>query len=122
MSGVSRRQLLGAAAVVGVAGAIGARRLAGRRTVRPTLVVFDSRKSASAAFARAHQGIRAVDLAGGQGASWDAIRRAGRKGTVAGLTGWNDYVSARQWLEERGLRVRAEDHDRRHDLIAWTMA
>ena len=117
---VSRRQILGGAAVLGAAGAVGLHRMAGQGRKTPQLVIYDSRKPASLAFARGHAGKRQLDLA--QAANWSAIRTADRKAPVAGLTSWNDYVSARQWLEEKGLRVATEDHDRKHDLIAWTMA
>jgi len=117
---VSRRQVLGGAALIGAAGAIGVHRMAGQGRKAPVLVVYDSRKPASLAFARTQPGRRQLDLA--SAANWSAIRAVERKGPVAGLTSWNDYVSARQWLEERGLRVASESHDRAHDLIAWTMA
>jgi hypothetical protein len=117
---VSRRQVLGGVALVGAAGAVGIHRMAGQGRKAPVLVVYDSRKPASLAFARTQPGKRQVDLA--SAASWSVIRTAQRKAPVAGLTSWNDYVSARQWLEERGLRVASENHDRAHDLIAWTMA
>ena len=116
---VSRRQLLGGAALLGAAGAIGVHRTAGRGKAAQ-LIVYDSRKPASLAFARTRSGKRQLDLASAE--SWSALRTTERKGAVAGLTGWNDYVSARQWLEERGLRLTAERHDRTHDLIEWTMA
>lgn len=122
MSRVSRRQLLGGVALVGAAGAVGIDRLARERLPRPTLLVLDSARPASLALAAAHPGVRRVDLAAERTANWRGIRAIGRGGAVAGLTGWNDYVAARQWLEERGLRVRAERHDRAGDLIAWTMA
>lgn len=116
---VSRRHVLGGAAVLGAAGAIGIHRMAGKGKA-PVLVLYDSRRPASLAFARTRSGVRQLDLA--HSASWSAIRTAERRGSVAGLTSWNDYVSARQWLEDKGLRVTAEDRDRAHDLIAWTMA
>jgi len=117
---VSRRQILGGAAVLGAAGAIGVHRMAGKGGKTPVLILYDSRKPASLAFARARSGKRQLDLA--SAASWSALPGIERKGPVAGLTSWNDYVSARQWLEEKGLRVAAEQRDRAHDLIAWTMA
>ncbi len=117
---VSRREMLGGAAVLGAAGALGVHKLA-PRAKKPSLVIYDSRKPASLAYAQAYPGIRRIDLASERQSNWRAIRAVKRQGTVAGLTGWNDYVSARQWLEERGLRVAEEGHDRHHDLIAWRM-
>jgi hypothetical protein len=116
---VSRRQVLGGAAVIGAAGAIGVHRMAGRGKA-PELILYDSRKPASLTLARGQPGVRQLNLA--NAATWSDIRRAQLKGPVSGLTSWNDYVSARQWLEEKGLRVAAESHDRKQDLIAWTMA
>lgn len=118
---VSRREMLGGAAVLGAAGALGIHKLS-PRAKRPSLVIYDSRKPASVAYARSHAGLRQIDLARERQDNWSAIRSLKRKDVVAGLTGWNDYVSARQWLEERGLRVAEEAHDRQYDLIAWTMA
>ena len=121
MSGLSRRALLGGAvAMAGAAGMVGVRRwrAAGRA---PRIIVFDSRKPASLAFAQARPVARRIDLAKAD-ASWRAIRGLKDRGAVAGLTGWNDYVFARQWLEERGLRVVEQSHDRWRELIAWTMA
>jgi hypothetical protein len=118
---VSRRALLGGAALVAAAGAVGIGRMTGRAQ-RPQVVLYDSRKPASLAFAHRHKGARLLDLASEQSRNWSGVRALRREGAIAGLTGWNDYVAARQWLEERGLRVQAQDHDRAHDLIAWTMA
>jgi len=116
---VSRRQVLGGAAALGAAGAVGLHRMAGQGGKTPHLIVYDSRKPASLAFARARSGRRQLDLA--SAASWSSLRAVDRKGAIAGLTGWNDYVAARQWLEDRGLRLQSERHDRAHDLIEWTM-
>jgi len=122
MSGVSRRELLGAAAIVGAAGAVGLHCWRDRAGRAPEIIVYDSRKPASLAFAQDRPARHRIDLAREQGENWRAIRRLDRSHAVGGLTGWNDYVAARQWLEERGLRVVEQAHDRRHDLIAWTMA
>jgi hypothetical protein len=116
---VSRRALLGGAALVAAAGAVGIGRMTAGGPA-PDVVLFDSRRPASLAFARSQPGARLVDLA--DPGSWPALRAARGRATVAGLTRWNDYVFARQWLEERGLRLRAETHDRGQDLIAWSMA
>ncbi len=118
---VSRREMLGGAALLGAAGALGVHKLS-PRAKKPSLVVFDSRKPASLAFARTQPGVKQIDLASEQTNNWRAIRSLKKQGPVAGLTSWNDYVSARQWLEERGMRVSVETHDRTHDLIGWTMA
>lgn len=118
---VSRRELLGGAAVLGAASALAMHKLA-PRAKQPSIVVYDSRKPASLAFARGKPGLRQIDLVSEQRNNWRSIRALDRQGVVAGLTGWNDFVSARQWLEERGLRVASEMCDTRTGLIAWTMA
>jgi hypothetical protein len=117
---VSRRQVLGGAAVLGVACTMGVHHMAKQGSKTPLLIVYDSRKPASLAFARTQASKRGLDIA--HAASWTDIRTAGRKAPIAGLTSWNDYVFARQWLEERGLRVQVEKRDRSHDLIEWMMA
>ncbi|MCW2412193.1 MULTISPECIES: twin-arginine translocation signal domain-containing protein [unclassified Sphingobium] len=125
MSGVSRRQLLGGAAVAGAVGLFGARAVAGPEKAA-RIVVYDSRRAASRSFAGQFFGLQQIDLAGEHSRNWAgvrAIRRSGAmSGPVAGLTGWNDYVAARTWLEDRGLRLRSERRDATHELIAWTMA
>lgn len=121
---VSRREMLGGAALLGAAGAFGLHKMAGRGgdVPVPRVVIYDSRKPASLAFMRAQRGMVRIDLAREQAENWRAIRALGREGAVAGVTGWTDYVAARGWLEQRGLRVAAEAHDRQTDLIRWTMA
>lgn len=118
---VTRRQLLGGAALAGAVSVIGLRQtLAGR--YRPQLVLVDSRRPASLALTRLWPGARTLDLAMEQRNNWRGVRAVSGKGPVSGVTGWNDYVVARGCLEARGLRVREESLDRQHDLIAWTMA
>ncbi|HWJ71302.1 MAG TPA: twin-arginine translocation signal domain-containing protein [Sphingobium sp.] len=119
---VSRRDILGAAALLGAAGAFGLHRMAGQGGApAPRVVIYDSRKPASLAYARSLSGVTRIDLAQEQAANWRSIRALDRQGPVAGVTGWTDYVAARGWLEQRGLRVAVQDHDRQHDLIRWTM-
>lgn len=118
---ISRRQLLGSAAIAGAIGFVGFRH--GKRSdLRPGVVVFDSRKPASRALAQYLVGIPAIDLAAERANNWQEMRALSKGRVIAGVTGWNDYVAARGWLEARGLRVREESHDRRRDLISWTMA
>lgn len=120
---VSRREMLGGAALLGAAGAFGLHRMAGRgaQVPAPRVVIYDSRRPASLAFARGQHSAGGIDLVREQAENWRSIRGLGREGPVAGVTGWTDYVAARGWLEHRGLRVVAETHDRQHDLIHWTM-
>jgi len=121
---VSRREMLGGAALLGAAGAFGLHRMAGQGTTipAPRFVIYDSRKPASLAYAQAQGGVVRIDLAQEQAANWRSIRALDGQSPVAGVTGWTDYVAARGWLEQRGLRVAVQAHDRRHDLIRWTMA
>lgn len=120
---VSRRELLGGAALLGAAGAFGLHRMAGQAGAAPRFVIYDSRKPASLAYAQAQGGgVAGIDLVQERAANWRGVRALGREGPVAGVTGWTDYVAARGWLEQRGLRVTAQAHDRRSDLIRWTMA
>lgn len=120
---VSRREILGGAALLGAAGAFGLHRMAGEKAAQaPRFVIYDSRKPASLAYAQAQPRATRIDLAREQADNWRAVRALDRQGPVAGVTSWTDYVAARGWLEQRGLRVAAETHDRQHDLIRWTMA
>lgn len=121
---LSRREILGGAALLGAAGTLGLHRMAGQGAGAPAprVVIYDSRKPASLAFMRTQPGAAGIDLAREQAENWRSVRALGRDGPVAGVTGWTDYVAARGWLEQRGLRIAAEAHDRRTDLIRWTMA
>jgi len=121
MSAVSRRQVLGGVALAGAVGALGVRQFVGPEKV-PRIVIYDSRKPTSRAFAHGFAGVRQIDLAGEHGRNWSNVRAIRRDGPVAGMTSWNVYVAARSWLEERGLRLRSEQRDPTHDLIAWAMA
>jgi hypothetical protein len=73
-----------------------------------TLILFDSRIPESRAFARTASGAM-IDLADIDTTQW-AEFRANFAGTrrVVGLTGWTDWVTARGFLEERGLRLTSE--------------
>ena len=121
---VSRREILGGVALLGAAGTFGLHRMAGQGAAipAPRVVIYDSRRPASLASVHARSDAVRIDLAREQVENWRAVRALGREGPVAGVTGWTDYVAARGWLEQRGLRVTAEAHDRQADLIRWTMA
>lgn len=120
-SGVRRRELLGGAALLGAAGAVGLSRVL-PRDHGPRIVVFDGSRDASRAFAKAGGAVQRIDLAEEARTNWRALRSIERGLPVAGYTGWTAYVAARGWLEERGLRLVSETVDRRRGLIAWTMA
>jgi hypothetical protein len=92
-----------------------------------TLILFDSRIPESRAFARAASGAM-VDLADVETSQWTALRAdfAG-KYRVVGLTGWTDWVTARGFLEERGLRLTSETSvpapvSGKAHLFRWEMA
>lgn len=92
-----------------------------------TLILFDSRIPESRAFARTTNGMM-IDLADIETTKWTALRAdfAG-KHRVVGLTGWTDFVTARGFLEERGLRLTSETSvpapvSGKAHLFRWEMA
>ena len=111
---LSRRTLLrSGAAAAGLT--LGGRALG---TSRPDLVVYDSTRLASRAFARRH-GSEAFDVSAGDQALWRAFRRSAPTGRIVGLTTWNELVRARGLLEERGKRLAYEE--KRGPLFLWAM-
>jgi hypothetical protein len=104
---VSRRSMLKAGAIATAAVSIPAF----AADNYSSLVMFDSRIPESRAFAKQVGGAGAtvIDLANIESTQWAALRAdfAG-KHRVAGLTGWTDWVTARGFLEERGLRFTSE--------------
>lgn len=85
----------------------------------PALVIFDSRIAESLAFARGFAA-PAIDVAREDANLWRQLRAAAPEGQVIGLTGWNDWVLARGYLEEKGKRLREEVAT--GQLFRWTMA
>ena len=92
-----------------------------------TLILFDSRIPEFRDFARAASGAM-IDLADIETSQWTALRAdfAG-KHRVVGLTGWTDWVTARGFLEERGLRLTSETSvpapvSGKAHLFRWEMA
>jgi hypothetical protein len=76
-----------------------------------TLVLFDSRIPESCTFARAANNSYGamIDLADIETTQWISLRASfAGKHSVVGLTGWTDWVIARGFLEERGLRLTSE--------------
>lgn len=120
-AGIRRRELLGGAALLGAAGAVGVSRIL-PRAGEADVIVFDSARPASRAFARSGTGARRLDLAQDASSNWRALRTLQKGERVAGFTPWGAYVSVRGWLEEQGLRLVSEALDRRTGLVAWTMA
>lgn len=114
---VTRRGLLKAGAVTGLAAAVPV----GAAALRPAgLVVFDGRVPESLAFARSAGG-RSIDLALEHGQRFATLRAglpAGRG--IEGLTRWSDYIALRREFYRQGLRVTAEN--RSGALIRWSMA
>jgi TAT (twin-arginine translocation) pathway signal sequence len=119
---VSRRTLLKGTVAVSAATAVPA--LAA--DARQTLTVYDSRIPESQAFAR--RASRTLDVA-----HLDATRWADLRGDingvrrVTGLTGWTDWIIARGFLEERGLRMTTEARVKapistKAHLFKWEMA
>ncbi|MBO9575081.1 MAG: hypothetical protein J7494_05045 [Sphingobium sp.] len=120
-AGIRRRELLGGAALLGAAGAVGVARIL-PRAGEAGVVIFDGARPASRAFAKGSAAPRRIDLAQDASSNWRALRTLRKGERVAGFTPWGAYVSARGWLEEQGLRLVSEQLDRRTGLIAWTMA
>jgi len=118
---VSRRQMLGGVALVGAAGAVGLGRVLPRGD-KSRIVVFDGARPASRTFARNTAAARRIDLADEAHTNWLGLRTLAKGAPVAGYTSWNAYVTARGWLEEKGLRLVSETLDRRTGLVVWSMA
>jgi hypothetical protein len=95
-----------------------------------TLILFDSRVPESRAFAKqiGNAMVAMIDIVEVEKTQWSALRMdfAG-KHHVIGLTGWTDWVIARGFLEERGLRLTSETSvpapvSGKAHLFRWTMA
>jgi hypothetical protein len=92
-----------------------------------TLILFDSRIPESRDFARTASGAM-IDLADIETTQWTALRaNFSGKRRVVGLTGWTDWVIARGFLEERGLRLTSETSvpapvSGKAHLFRWEMA
>jgi hypothetical protein len=117
---VSRRQVLGGVALAGAAGAAGLARILPRGD-GARIVIFDSARPASRAFARNAAAARRIDLAEEARTNWRGMRGLGKGTPVQGYTSWSAYVTARGWLEEQGLRLVSETLDRRTGLVSWAM-
>lgn len=120
VSGIRRRELLGGAALIGAAGAIGVGRYA--MTRRPDVLVYDGANAASVAFGRNGRAPHRIDLHREASIHWRGLRRVKRGTAVEGLTSWDLYVAARGLLQEQGLRLVSEVVRRPTGLIAWAMA
>jgi len=118
--GLRRREVLGGAALLGAAGAIGIARILPRSG--RGVVIFDSERPASRAFARNAAAARRIDLADEARTNWRDLRGLNAGTPVSGYTPWSAYVAARGWLEEKGLRLVSETLDRRTGLVVWSMA
>lgn len=120
---LTRRNALKTSAVLGAAAAVP---LAASRAGAVSLVVHDSRLSASRAFLAAQGQGRRLDIAGEEDRFWASVRSGlPHLALVEGLTRWSDWVQLRGALEERGLRLVSETRlDRRSgadNLYRWTM-
>jgi len=113
---LSRRNLLASGAAAATVAAVGGSHFAAGAP--PALVVYDSRRTDSLAFARSIAAPR-IDIAREDANLWRAVRSAAVDGTVVGLTGWSDWVLVRGMLEEKGKRLRREARVGR--LFQWTM-
>lgn len=113
---LSRRNLLASGAAAATTAAVGGSRFAA--DAPSALVVYDSRRADSLAFARSIAAPR-IDIAQEDGNFWRAVRSIAVDGAVVGLTGWTDWVLVRGMLEERGKRMRHQARVGR--LFQWTM-
>lgn len=113
---LSRRSLIVSGAAAVTVAAVGRSRLAA--AAPPALVVYDSRRPDSLAFARSITAPR-IDIAREDANFWRAVRSVTVDGTVVGLTSWSDWVLVRGMLEEKGKRLRREQQVGR--LFQWAM-
>jgi hypothetical protein len=112
---LSRRSLMKGGVAVAVA-LPSARALA---RVTPSLVIYDSRLSASRSFARRFAA-PAIDVAKEDAHFWRTLRTQTPSGRIVGLTRWNDLVLARGYLEEQGKRLHSEVAE--GPLFRWDMS
>lgn len=113
---VSRRDVVKA----GAAGALllGAEAVA-RTAPAAALLVYDSRRAASRAFAAAFGG-HTIDVADEHTNRWRSFRAPLPGGRIIGLTRWSDHVLAAGYAAEQGRRlVRLEP---RGGLFLWELA
>ena len=113
---LSRRKLLASGAAAATIAAAGGLRLAA--AALPSLVIYDSRRVDSLAFAQTIAAPR-IDIAREDANLWRAVRGVAIQGTVVGLTAWSDWVLVRGMLEEKGKRMRSETRNGR--LFQWAM-
>jgi hypothetical protein len=118
---VRRRDLLAGLGLIGAAGALGYRHVAGRG--RAQVVIFEGDRPVARALARTGGfSARRIDLSAESATHWRSLRSLGKGLAVAGFTGWDAYVAARGLLEGQGLRLVSEAVDRKRGLVAWRMA
>jgi hypothetical protein len=119
---VSRRTLIKGSAALG---AIAALPVAAQKPAK-SLVIFDSRIPESLAFAQ--NAAAKIDVAALDASLWAALRGdLEGASAVSGLTGWTDWIVARGFLEERGLRLTSESRvgaplSGKAHLFKWKMA
>lgn len=75
------------------------------RLARTGYVVFDSRLARSRAWAGARTG-HAIDVAHPPIDLWRALEAIPARATLAGMTGWSDFLTIRDHLRTAGLRLR----------------
>jgi hypothetical protein len=84
------------------------------------VVIFDGREDISCQFAKAQSCTR-VDLVVEQTNDWKTIRAMHSVRQVQGLTRWGEFLMARSFFEERGLRV-TSSVIHANGLTLWRMA
>jgi formate dehydrogenase assembly factor FdhD len=123
---LDRRTVLKASAAAGAAIAVPAAALEIRQSLAARLVVYDSRIAESRAFAETQGGHPAIDIADAHADLWRKVRDVAQHGRVDGLTGWSDWVMVRGALQDKGLRLSAEQRagsplSGHAHLFRWTM-
>jgi hypothetical protein len=120
---ITRRTVLKSSVALSIATAVPAVALQKGQTI----AVYDSRIPESRVFAKTPGSAVMIDIAGEEAHNWAGLRQT-ISGTrhIKGLTGWSDWVTARGFLEERGLRLVSETSvpaplSGKAHLFAWEM-
>ncbi|KPF91592.1 hypothetical protein IP81_10425 [Novosphingobium sp. AAP83] len=115
---MDRRHMLKACGIAPIALASTAKSIAAAEL--SAVVVFDGREDISRQFAAAQSCAR-IDLVVEQTNGWQAIRAMHSVAQVQGLTRWGEFLLARSFFEEHGLRV-TSNTIRTNGFTLWHMA
>ena len=115
---MDRRQMLKACGIAPMALACTTRGSAAAELSE--VVIFDGREDISRQFAAAQSCAR-IDLVAEQANGWKALRAMTSVRQVQGLTRWGEFLTARSFFEDHGLRV-ASWTMRANGFSLWHMA